>query len=224
MDKGIPITRGEYLSTVKKEDLKCIFSGNIELPMLEERVQILNAVGEVLEEKYQGRFSNFVQSAPPRLYDQGKGVLEKLVAEFPRFEDVGSYDGYRVKFYKLAQLALWMLHSILGHNGPFHIEDTENFTAFADYILPVALRLMGIIQYSASLEAAINSHQIIPHNSKEEIEIRSHTIYATALLRREINRRRAIERRVLIPHIDARLWTHYHTTLWPHHLTRTIMY
>jgi hypothetical protein len=29
---------------------------------------------------------------------------------------------------------------------------------------------------------------------------------------------------VIIPQIDARLWTHYHTTPWPHHLTRTIMY
>ena len=26
------------------------------------------------------------------------------------------------------------------------------------------------------------------------------------------------------PQVDARLWTHYHTTFWPHHLTRTIMY
>ena len=26
------------------------------------------------------------------------------------------------------------------------------------------------------------------------------------------------------PQIDARLWLPYHTTFWPHHLTRTIMY
>jgi len=29
---------------------------------------------------------------------------------------------------------------------------------------------------------------------------------------------------VIITQIDARLWTHYRTTFWPHHLTRTIMY
>jgi len=29
---------------------------------------------------------------------------------------------------------------------------------------------------------------------------------------------------VIIPQVDARLWTHYHTTTWPHHLTKTIMY
>lgn len=35
---------------------------------------------------------------------------------------------------------------------------------------------------------------------------------------------RPTERQVIIPQIDARLWTHYHTTNWPHHMTRTIMY
>ena len=27
-----------------------------------------------------------------------------------------------------------------------------------------------------------------------------------------------------LPQIDARLWLPYHTTFWPHHLTRTNMY
>jgi len=33
-----------------------------------------------------------------------------------------------------------------------------------------------------------------------------------------------LEQQVIISQIDARLWTYYHTTLWLHHLTRTIMY
>ena len=47
---------------------------------------------------------------------------------------------------------------------------------------------------------------------------------ATALLTEEINARRPQELRVIIPQVDARLWSSYHTTHWPHHLTRTIMY
>ena len=50
------------------------------------------------------------------------------------------------------------------------------------------------------------------------------TLYATALLTEEINRIRPKESQIVIPQIDARLWTHYHTTWWPHHLTKTIMY
>jgi hypothetical protein len=97
-------------------------------------------------------------------------------------------------------------------------------SAFADYIVPVALRLLGITRYSAQLEAAINSYQMIPHDSPWEVEIRAHCIYASALLAEEINRLRPPNLQILIPQIDARLWTHYHTTWWPHHLTKTIMY
>jgi putative queuosine salvage protein len=84
--------------------------------------------------------------------------------------------------------------------------------------------VMGITSYSIALEKAINTYQMIPRDSIEEIEIRAHCLYATALLREEINKLRPLDRQVIIPQIDARLWTHYHTTHWPHHLTRTIMY
>ena len=88
----------------------------------------------------------------------------------------------------------------------------------------MALRVMGILSYSPALEQAIESHEIIPRDSTQEIEIRAHTLYATALLCEEINQRRPPDRQVIIPQIDARLWLHYHATFWPHHLTRTVMY
>ncbi len=224
LDEGIPFLDSAYLRAVTKADLQHVFRGNIEMPMLDERVEIFHQVGNVLAGPYGGSFHNFARSATPRLYDNGKGLLEKLVAEFPRFNDVSCYAGHQVQFYKLAQLGIWMMVSALGGRGGFRIEDPEKLTAFADYILPVALRVMGILGYSPALEQAIGSHQMIPRDSTQEIEIRAHTIYATALLREEINRRRPPELRVIIPQIDARLWTHYHTTFRPHHLTRTIMY
>ena len=97
-------------------------------------------------------------------------------------------------------------------------------TAFADYIVPVALRVMGILVYTPELDETIDSQRLIPHDSDEEIEIRAHMLYATALLTEDINRLRPLERQVIIPQVDARLWSSYHTTHWPHHLTRTIMY
>jgi len=109
-------------------------------------------------------------------------------------------------------------------DGKFRLDDPEKMTAFADYIVPVALRLLGITSYSPELESAINKHQLIPRDSRREIEIRAHCLYATALLAEEINKLRGPKEQVIIPQIDARLWTHYHTTSWPHHLTQTIMY
>jgi hypothetical protein len=224
MDAGIPFLDGNYLAKITKMDLAGLFRGNIEMPLLDERVAILHQVGAVLASKYDGRFSNFVKSASPHCYDNGKGLVDKLVAEFPRFNDVSKYDGAEIKIYKLAQLGVWMLYSSLHATGGFKLEDPEKLSALADYIVPAGLRLLNILAYSPALEKTINTYQMVPRDSTQEIEIRAHTLYATALLREEINKLRPHDLQVIIPQIDARLWTHYHTTFWPHHLTRTIMY
>ena len=224
MDGGIPMLDGAYLAGVTRPELEKVFAGNLELPMLDEKMQILHQVGAVLAKSYEGRFRNFVKSCSPQLYDNGNGLVERLVTEFPRFNDVSEYDGHTVRFYKLAQLGVWFLYSALRKQGQFRVDDLGKMTAFADYIVPVPLRLLGITSYSTELERAISSYQMIPRDSRWEIEIRAHCIYATALLTEEINKLRPPDQQIIIPQIDARLWTHYHTTWWPHHLTRTIMY
>jgi hypothetical protein len=224
MDQGVPILDGNYLANVTRDQLNKIFQANIEIPMLDEKLAVLHQVGKVLADKYDGHFHNFVRSCSPKLYDNGNGLIDRLVKEFPRFNDVSLLDGHEIKFYKLPQLGIWMLYGAMHPSGKFRLDDPEKMTAFADYIVPVALRLMGITSYSKELEHAINSYQLIPRDSRWEIEIRAHCIYATALLREEVNKLRALDAQVIIPQIDARLWTHYHTTTWPHHLTKTIMY
>jgi hypothetical protein len=224
LDKGLPMLDGKFLATLTRPQLKEIFAGNIEMPMLDEKLQVWRQVGAVLAEKYNGRFHNFTKSCPPRLYDNGAGLIDRLVKEFPRFNDVSPYDGETIKIYKLPQLGIWLVYSALRKSGQFPIEDIHKMTAFADYIVPVALRLLGITSYSPELEHAINTYQMIPPDSPREVEIRAHCIYATALLTEEINNLRPKEQQIIIPQIDARLWTHYHTTSWPHHLTKTIMY
>ncbi|MGH9713922.1 MAG: queuosine salvage family protein [Candidatus Acidiferrales bacterium] len=224
MDQGTPILDGHYLAKVTRADMARIFAGNIEMPMLDEKTQLWNQVGAVLVEKYGGTFHNFVRSCPSKLYDNGNGIIERLVKEFPRFNDVSQYDGHEIKFYKLPQLGIWFVYASLHPLGKFALDDIGAMTAFADYIVPVALRLMGMTSYSAALEHSINTYQMIPRDSTQEIEIRAHCLYATALLREEINKLRPPDKQVIIPQIDARLWTHFHTTFWPHHLTRTIMY
>jgi hypothetical protein len=224
LDNGIPILDGKFLAQVTKPELEKIFAGNIQMPMLEEKKEVLHQVGKVLANKYNGRFHNFVKSCSPRLYDNGNGMVDRMVTEFARFNDVSEYDGHVIKFYKLPQLGLWLVYSSLRKSGQFHIEDLDKMTAFADYIVPVALRLMEITSYSPELEHAINTHQMIARDSRQEIEIRAHCVYATALLSEEINKIRPQDMQIVIPQVDARLWTHYHTTWWPHHLTKTIMY
>ena len=224
MTAGVPLLEGEYLATVTRPDLEQIFRGTIEMPMLDERVAILREVGEKLVADFRGRYHRFIRACPQMLYAGGDGVLERLVTEFPRFADESSYHGGRVVFHKLAQLALWSLHLAVGESGGFVLGDLGHMTAFADYIMPVALRVMGILEYTPELEARIMSGGMIDRDCDEEIEIRAHSVFATAMLTDAINRRRPGQRQLVIPEIDYRLWSAYHATTWPHHLTRTVMY
>ena len=224
LDEGVPLTDGAYLAEINRAELGRVFSGNIEIPMLDERVEILNAAGQVLAERYDGSAHRFVADCAAAMYADGNGLLERLVVEFPRFNDVSTHDGHEVQLHKLAQLWLWQLHMALASRDAFAVADLDRMTAFADYIVPVALRLMGILSYSAELEAAINHGVLIPADSPEEVEIRAHTLYATALLTEAINRIRPTPHSLVVPQVDFRIWKAYHATFWPHHLTRTIMY
>lgn len=224
INSGIPFFSGEYLAKVTRKDLESVFSGTIEMPMLDERVTLFNEVGRILVDKYQGRYSTFVRSCAPRLYANGDGLLERLTTEFPRFRDVSIYNGSEVHIYKLAQLGIWGMHLALSPRGAWKLEDADNLTAFADYIVPVGLRVMRIFEYTPELEKQINSLVEVPRNSQAEIELRASSIYVIAKLTEEINNRRLGLEPLLQPQVDFRFWKTYHATHWPHHLTKTVMY
>ena len=224
INSGIPFFSGEYLAKVTRKDLESVFAGTIEMPMLDERVALFNEVGRVLVEKHQGRYSHFVRSCAPRLYANGDGLLERLTTEFPRFRDVSSYQGSDVHIYKLAQLGIWGMHLALSPRGAWKLEDADKLTAFADYIVPVGLRVMGIFEYAPELEKQINSLVEVKRDSDAEIELRASSIYVIAKLTEEINKRRPGMDPLLQPQVDFRFWKTYHATHWPHHLTKTVMY
>lgn len=221
---GTPILSGRFLSRVSRDELDAIFRGNVTMPLLAERLAIFQEIGRVLQESYGGRFHRFVREAPPRVYGEGGGLLDRVVAAFPSFRDESSYRGRRVVFAKRAQLLLWQLHARFRGSGFFALEDPERLTIFADYIVPVALRVLGITSYSDALERRIRERRLVPRDSEEEVEIRAVSIWACHLLTRAVNRRRPADRQVLDTVVDGRLWTHYHETHWPHHLTITTAY
>jgi hypothetical protein len=211
---GVPLLDGAWLAEVSVDELGALLPG---LQLLEERARIWREVGEVLVSRYDGRFSNVLASSSPCLYDDGRGFLEMLVRDFPRFDDrVGD-----VRFWKLAQLAVWILEIELGGLG---FPDLDRLTAFADYIVPAALHVMGVLHYSDELDAAIRGGEQIEAGSPWEVELRAHTIYACAQLCERVNEQRPPELHVITPQIDARLWLPFHKTHLPHHLTRTIYY
>jgi putative queuosine salvage protein len=221
--EGVSVLDGAWLAHVTGHDLRGLFRGGTsELQLLDERARILREAGATLVDRYDGRFSNVLAAASPRLYDNGNGFLELLVRDFPRFDDVAEYDGRLVRFWKLAQLSVWILQAALP--GGVGFGDLDRLTAFADYIVPAALRILGITRYSEELERTIQEGRLIEAGSPWEVELRAHTIYACEELSRRINELRPPELQVIVPQVDARLWVPFHRTHWPHHLTRTVFY
>ena len=221
--EGAPLTQGHFMRDMNLKEFKRIFTGNIEMPMADEKVEILNNVGDTLVTKYNGDWINFIDDGPKKLYDNGEGLVERLVRDFKRFDDHSIFENEKVYFLKLAQLAFWGIHRELSKRH-FYIEDMENMTAFADYIIPVALESFGIVKYSSGLKEKIDSGILIDRDSIEEIEIRSTSIYVTAKLTELINNYKNEEEKIIIPQLDFKLWTDFHADERPHHLTKTIMY
>ena len=221
--EGVPLTQGHYMRDMDLQEFKRIFTGNIEMPMADEKVKILNNVGDTLVTKYGGDWINFIDDGPKKLYDNGEGLVERLIRDFKRFDDYSIFENEKVYFLKLAQLAFWGIHRELSKSY-FFIEDMENMTAFADYIIPVALESFGIVKYSSGLKEKIDSGILVDRDSIEEIEIRSTSIYVTAKLTELINNYKNEEEKIIIPQLDFKLWTDFHADERPHHLTKTIMY
>jgi hypothetical protein len=225
-DLAIPILEGDFLKNISRQEMAAIFEGNFEIPMLKERYEIFKEVGEVLSRKYAGHFHNLVSLSQDRLFFWGMGIIERLVNDFPSFNDSTIWQGRRVCFHKRAQLAAGMLYGRFQNTEEFKMQDTEQLTIFADYVLPKALRDMGILKYEKSLAQKVDNQEIIPANSQEELEIRASTIHASQKLIEKINQiKKNPDDKVNALHIDAKLWLESRKPEGTHHhLTPTIAY
>lgn len=220
IDGGLDLCDGRVLAEMQPADLDRVFRGTITMPLLPERAAILREVGAQLVASHGGRFHRFVATCPQRLYADGNGLLERLIEAFPRFNDRTTYHGREVVFHKLAQLTLWQLHCA----GLVPLADLDRMSAFADYIIPVALRVLGIVSLDESLARGIETRIPLACDSEEEVELRAASLVATALLTDAINVLRPSDRQIVVPQLDYRLWRAYHASFLPHHLTATVMY
>lgn len=215
---GLPVLSGSWMAQVTEAQLAEVLHGPRPIPLLAERVRVLNEIGTVLVARYGGRFSTFVADCPARAYADGAGLLERLTTEFPQFDDSSVLHGVPVRIDKLAQLGVWTLHRL----GLVTIEDLDALAVFADYIVPAALRAMRVLSYAPALAAAVDGGEIVPAGSVWENEIRVQTIVACALLTDALNERRSDE--LVNAQVDYRFWSAFHDLIRPHHLTVTTRY
>jgi hypothetical protein len=179
----------------------------------------LNELGGYLLDRFSGSFVRLVESA-----EYSAERLVKLLVHLPFYDDVASYLGYDVNFYKRAQITAADLFLAFGGRGPGRFDDIDRLTIFADNLVPHVLRLDGVLNYDADLLSRIDSKEEITSGSPEEIEIRACAVHACELLVSELRR---IGQDVNAMHLDQFLWNRGQLPEFkrhPRHRTRTVFY
>ncbi len=184
IESGIPITRAEYLAGLSLSELKKILAGKGELQLLEHRLKILNELGQLLLAEYGGEAHKLVESAGMSAVKLARLLADKLTS----FRDVAKYQGYKVSFYKRAQIFAADLYGAFDGKAWGSFMDMDKLTAFTDYKLPQVLRHLGILRYARCLAQKVDQKIFLDPGSPEEIEIRANTIWAVEVIRWELDR------------------------------------
>lgn len=220
IEEGHRLFDPRALKKLKKKDLRHIFRGQGEIPMLEERLRNAHEVARVLLEKWDGDFANMLRAA------EGSAVtLAEMVTEnFPCFDDVAIYYGREVKFHKRAQILVVDLMGALPDEELVKFHDLHRLSAFADYKIPQVLEAHGVLRYSPELVALVERQEKLPPGDPQEVEIRAAMVWAVELLRRELEGR---GQAVTPFELDWLLWNLGQEPVQnerPYHRTRTIFY
>jgi len=217
--EGYPLIDFEYCSKINKDNFSKILRGNIEIPLFEERLNILHEIGLVMTEKYQGNLKSFLEKAN----GDALKLLDTLVSEFPSFYDSSNYKGKEIIFHKRAQLLVSDICQMFKKQGLVS-KNVDQLIACADYKLPQIMRRFGILEYIEKLAKKIDDKVEIQHNSEEEVEIRANTIWAIELMKEEIKKRNP---EITSMGIDDHLWLASQEKFAdekPYHRTRTTAY
>lgn len=215
--EGVPILDPTYLSTISLDNARHFFRGinGVEIPLLQERVHNLQEAGLILIEKFDGKFTNVLEKANYDAIELGQIIIDN----FSSYRDISILNGQEVYILKRAQICANDLTYVLAKKKK-KITSLDKLTAFADYKLPQILRLFEVFEYTSELADKVDNYIEIPHDSREEIEIRAATIWAVELIRQRIPELTAGD-------IDNTIWLlsqSLQDQAKPYHRTRTIFY
>lgn len=220
LESGVPIIAAHFLASLSLDQLKRILEGRGELQLMERRLDNLRELGRVLMERYEGQAHKLVAAA------QGSAVkLSRLLAaNLSSFRDVAVHEGLEVFLYKRAQLFAADLYGAFEGKGWGGYEDIAKLTAFADYKLPQVLRHLEILEYAPDLAHKVDRMVTLAAGSREEVEIRAHTIWSVELIRQELS---LLGKPLRAFEIDWILWNLGQDEAYkakPYHRTITIFY
>ena len=202
-------------SNVSKDEFKKILNGNVEIPLFEERYNIIRNVSKVVNEKMNGNFYEFIKNVTSDI-----GLFDIIIKYFENFKDERTFNDRKIYFYKLAQLLTSDILHIRELKENIRV-DYSHLIGCSDYKIPQVMRALGILEYSDRLSTVVDNKEEIEINSEYEVEIRANMLVVIDLIKKRL------ENRVCSIDINDYIWAqgkNKNLTLKPYHLTRCINY
>ena len=202
-------------SNITKEEFKEILKGNVEIPLFEERYNIIRNVSNIVNEKMNGNFYTFIKGVT-----LDTELFKIIVKYFPNFKDERIYNNKKIYFYKLAQLLTSDILHIRELKENIKV-DYSHLVGCSDYKIPQVMRGLGILKYSDKLSNIIDNKKEIELNSEYEVEIRANMLVVIDLIKKKL------ENRVCAIDINDYIWSqgrNKNIELKPYHLTRNTNY
>ncbi|XP_028294540.1 queuosine 5'-phosphate N-glycosylase/hydrolase [Gouania willdenowi] len=229
MDQGVPITDPKFFSEISLDQLRWVLrsDNSTNMPMIQERHQVLTEAGRVLLE-HGGSFLSFIKPAG----NDAQKMVELIVEKIPSYRDEATFENQRVSFYKRAQILVADMWGVMEAGGG-GVMNMEWLTMFADYRVPQALVYLGALRYSDALMETLKKGEMLPSGDRREVEIRGCSIWSVELIRERLHQmvqdRDSQTCSITSALIDFYLWPYakqHHTQMAhiPIHHTRCIYY
>lgn len=220
IETGTPLLKGKYLANITLKQTSELFFGDPAIPLLQQRKEMLNEIGNTLIKKYDGRFHNFYQNASRDAIE----LLNQIITIFPAFDDKSEYKGRTIYFYKKAQLLIHELSNKAKASEYGKVTGIDNLTGKADYKIPAILRNCSILVYSPKLADMVDNRKELDSSSSMEVEIRANMLWANHLICKKL---KPIHPTITPMVLDGILWIASQKKTpnnKPYHLTKTTAY
>lgn len=165
------IKENKNFDNITKEKFGEYLKGNIEIPLFEERYNILKKINNVVKEKMNGSFYKAIYNLKT-----DEELFDFIINNFKDFEDIRTYKGKTIYFYKLAQLLTSDILHMREKKEDIKV-DYSHLVGCSDYKIPQGLRALNLVSYNEELANLVDNKIELKQNSEYEVEIRATVIY-----------------------------------------------
>uniref|UniRef100_A0A5K3FM03 Queuosine 5'-phosphate N-glycosylase/hydrolase n=1 Tax=Mesocestoides corti TaxID=53468 RepID=A0A5K3FM03_MESCO len=181
LEEGKNLLDANVLASLTLDDARSIFRSddpNVEIPLLETRLQIMREHASTLLSDYSGCFTKCIEAC----HGSAAKLLKLVCEKFPSFSDKAVYKGRNVTFYKRGQILIADLWLAFKGESYGHFDDIDSLTAFADYRVPQVLAYFGVLHYDDELMQKLLKKEHLESGSVWEVEIRGACLEAVELI------------------------------------------